>query len=314
MNDQTPQKLRIGTRGSPLALVQANMVKDALAAAHPELGVEIIPIKSAADWKKQDGETPLNEQEGGKGQFAKEIETAHLEGLIDCGVHSLKDMACSLPEGLEISHVLPRADAGDAFISEKYKSLDDLPSGANVGTCSPRRRALILNKRPDLNIVPFRGNVQTRLDKIKSGQVDATYLAMAGLTRLGIKDDAIKAVEIEDMLPACGQGVVCIETKKSDASVKELLNNVHCHETMLCAFAEREVLKVLDGSCHTPIAAYATLQGGQLYLRAQVASLDGQKIYKQEITKECRDAPTAISVGHDVGSQLKSELPKGFLE
>lgn len=314
MSDQKPQKLRLGTRSSPLALVQANMVKEALVAAHPDLEVEIIPIKSAADWKKQDGETPLSEQKGGKGQFAKEIEKAHMDGLIDCGVHSLKDMACFLPDGLEILHVLPRADARDAFISEKYNSLEDLPEKASVGTCSPRRRALILNKRPDVNVVPFRGNVKTRLDKVKNNQVDATYLAMAGITRLGIHDDAIKAIEIDSYLPACGQGVVCLETKKDDVAVQKLLDAIHCPETMLCASAEREVLKVLDGSCHTPIAAYAVFGDGNIYLRAQVLSLDGQEIYSEEMTKECADVQVAQFIGHELGMKLKEQLPEGFLE
>jgi len=285
MSDQTLKKLRIGTRGSPLAMVQANMVKDQLLKAYPDLEIEIIPIKSAADWKKQDGENPLSEQQGGKGQFAKEIEKAHLDGLIDCGVHSLKDMACFLPDELEISHVMTRADARDAFISAKYKTIDDLPAGGAVGTCSPRRRAFILSKRPDLNVVPFRGNVKTRLDKVKDNQVDATYLAMAGITRLGIEDDAIKPVDVNDMLPACGQGVVCIETKKDDPAVQSLMDTIHCHDTMLCASAEREILKELDGSCHT----------------------------HEEIKQECPDLGAAISIGHALAVTLKSKLPEGFL-
>lgn len=304
--------LRIGTRNSPLALKQVEIFRTMMAAVHPDLVMEAVPIKSAADWKMQDGEKSLSEQAGGKGQFAKEIEKMLLEDVIDCGVHSLKDMASFLPEGLVINHYLPRADARDAFVSEKYKSIDDLPDGAVVGTCSPRRLALCLARRPDVKIVPFRGNVQTRLDKVKAGQVDATFLAMAGLTRLGINNEMIHPLSVEEMLPACGQGIVCIETREGDEHVQAVLNKVHCHETGFCAAAEREVLKVLDGSCHTPIGAYATIKNGQLNLRVIVAALDGQELYQDIIDGVCPDVKTATQMGRDIGTKLKSILPKGF--
>ena len=274
---------RIGTRNSPLALCQADILKSALEAAHVGLIVEIVPIQSNADWKKGEGEKPLIEEAGGKGLFAKEIEQKILDGEIDCGVHSTKDMASFLPEGLEINHYLPRADVRDAFISLKYKSIEEMPAGAVVGTCSPRRQALALSKRPDIKIVPFRGNVGTRMEKIRNGQVDATFLAMAGLERLGVTDDMIHPLSADEFLPACGQGAVCMETRDDDDRAKQILDKVHCVDTGLCVAAEREVLKILDGSCHTPIGAYATLDNGLMTIRAQVLSLDGRKIYSDSM-------------------------------
>jgi hydroxymethylbilane synthase len=305
---------KIGTRGSPLALIQANMLCDALKASHPDHAFEIIPIKSAADWKKSDPEQALDTKNGGKGQFAKEIEALILDRTLDCGVHSLKDMASFLPEGLVIEHYMARADARDAFISTKYNDVMDLPEGAVVGTCSPRRQALALAKRPDLKIVPFRGNVKTRLDKVENGQVEATYLAMAGLTRLGVNDPMIHAVEVEGMLPACGQGTVCMEMREGDDATRKILETVHNKDAGLCAIAEREVLSILDGSCHTPLAAYAILQEGQLYLRAIVASPDGQVLYEEELRAPCSNIEQAKSIGVSVGHNLKTALPEGFLD
>ncbi len=304
---------RIGTRGSPLALKQANMLMAVLRSAHPALSIEIVVIKSAADWQKKDGEKPLSEQDGGKGQFAKEIEEAILAGAVDCGVHSLKDMAAFLPEGLEINHVLPRADLRDAFISQKYTSIDEMPKGAIVGTCSVRRQALLLSKRPDLKIVPFRGNVQTRLDKISAGQVDATFLAMAGLTRLGITNDMIHPLDVAVMLPACGQGIVCMESRADDARAQDILAAVHCVETGYRAAAERAVLQTLDGSCHTPIGAVATFEGGELSLRAILSSLDGQDVYEEENSVQCSSRHHAITLGQEVGAALKDKAPEGIL-
>lgn len=292
-----------------MALTQANMLKSAINTAYPDLIIEIVPIKSAADWKKQDGEQPLSEENGGKGQFAKEVEEAILSGAVDCGVHSLKDMAAFLPEGLEITHVLPRADVRDAFISAQYKSIEDLPKGAVVGTCSVRRQSLLLASRPDLKVVPFRGNVQTRLDKISAGQVDATFLAMAGLTRLKIESDMIHAIEVDDMLPACGQGVVCMETRIDDERAQKILASVHCDETGLCAAAERQILKVLDGSCHTPMGAFAVLEDGRMELHAVVASLDGKQIYEEELIGACASMEEAISIGQAVAHILKDKVP-----
>jgi hydroxymethylbilane synthase len=293
---------------------QAEMVADALRAHHAGVEIDIIGIKSAADWKKQDGEKSLSEQAGGKGQFAKEIEEAHLNGEIDFGVHSAKDMPSFLPEGLQIAHYLPRADARDAFIGRTYNSLSGLPEGAVLGTCSPRRQSLALSRRPDLQVVPFRGNVRTRLKKVEDGQVDATFLAMAGLQRLGIEDDMIHPLSIEEMLPACGQGAVCIETTVGDEEVHQLLRPVTCTLTQWCVSAEREVLKMLDGSCHTPIAAYARLEKGYLSLKAAVGSLDGRRVYREEMEGECLSLADAIALGQRVGKILKKTVPEDILD
>ena len=311
-----PQKeiLRIGTRGSPLALRQTQMVADALRLHHPQLEVEIVKIKSAADWKKKDGEKSLCEQAGGKGQFAKEIEQAHLDGQIQCGVHSAKDMPSFLPQELQITHFLPRYDARDAFISKKYKSLSDLPLNATVGTCSPRRQSMALSQRPDLNIVPFRGNIQTRLDKVANEQVDATFLAVAGMGRLGIEDDMIHPVETDNMLPAAGQGAVCIETKIDDVKTQKYFDAINCPQTTICVSAEREVLKVLDGSCHTPIAAYAVLEpDNTLTIKAYAGSLDGQKVFNETITGFCTSLHEAQELGQELGQILKESVPADII-
>lgn len=300
---------KLGTRNSPLALIQAEMVKAALEQAHEALEVEIVPIQSHADWKKGNGEAPLAEEEGGKGMFATEIEAMLLQGLVDAGVHSLKDMATDLPKGLAINHVLSRADVRDAFISAKATRIEDLPQGAVIGTCSPRRAAMALNKRPDLKIVPFRGNVETRLEKIRSGQVDATFLAMAGLKRLNIKDDMIHPMRVEDFLPACGQGVICIETRQEDGKAQEILDAIHCSPTYLCALAERAVLEVLDGSCQTPIAAYAMIRGNDLILKAQVLSLDGRHVYAEETNSTYQSFFDPIELGRQLGEILKEKVP-----
>lgn len=310
----TSKVFKIGTRRSPLALKQAEMLKSALQVVHADLNIEIIPIKSAADWKMQDPEKALDTKNGGKGQFAKEIEDQILDGRLDCGVHSLKDMASFLPNGLKVAHYLPRVDARDAFICDDHGSLIDLPQGAVVGTCSPRRRAFILGLRPDLKVIPFRGNVKTRLDKVKAGQVDATYLAMAGITRLGINDPIIHAVDIEEMLPACGQGIVCMEIRETDEWAHKILEAINDNTARLCAVAEREILRVLDGSCHTPIAAYATIEGDMMRLIGYVASLDGETTFKEEVVAACSTVQEARELGLKMGEGLKVQLPKGFLE
>ncbi|MCI5060312.1 MAG: hydroxymethylbilane synthase [Alphaproteobacteria bacterium] len=313
---------KIGTRGSPLAMVQANSLKQALGQTYPNLKIEIIPIRTSADWKKSDGEKSLNANAGGKGQFATEIEDALLKGDVDCGVHSLKDMASELPDGLVLSHVLPRADARDAFISAKYTSLSDLPQGATLGTCSVRRAAIALHHRPDLKIVPFRGNVGTRLEKIEQGQVEATFLAMAGLTRLGIDDEMIHPLSPQEMLPACGQGIVCMEIRDNDQNARELLQAVHCEKTGFEATAERAVLRTLDGSCHTPVAAYAQItslttapenQGQDIILEAMILSLDGQKTCSAKRHIRVQNESDADKIGQELGQELKDNAPEGSL-
>lgn len=304
---------KIGTRNSPLALRQTDILTAVLKEHHPELGIEIVPILSNADWNKSQGEKPLSEESGGKGLFAKEIEAMLLAGQIDCGAHSLKDMASFLPQGLVIHHVLPRVNPRDAFISAKYKSIHELPQGAKIGSCSARRSAIILSKRPDVEIVPLRGNVQTRLDKIKSGQVDASFLAMAGLERLGLHDNMIHPMMMEEMLPACGQGTICMETRADDDWAHEILRAVHCQVTGFSALAEREVLKALDGSCHTPIAAFSTHNDGHLQINAEVYALDGSQKFQQELKAPCLSDSQAIAIGQQVGAAMLKILPAGIL-
>jgi len=310
----TQHHLKIGTRGSPLALKQAHMVKEALEKAHAGINVEIVIVHSQADWKPEQGEKHLCEDNGGKGQFASEIEDQILSGAVDCGVHSLKDMASFLPEGLTINHYLPRADVRDVLISVKYKSMKDLPAGCVVGTCSLRRASLMLSHNENVTIVPLRGNVETRLEKVRSGQVDATFLAKAGLDRLGLQVPEAYIIEPEEMLPACGQGIVAIETRRDDEKTQSLLNAISCMQTGLCAVAEREVLKILDGSCRTPIGAYAVINGEDMHLRALVASQDGQTIYRDEYRARVVCAQDAFAVGQIVGERLKESVPKGFLD
>lgn len=305
--------LRLGTRGSKLALAQTALVRAALTAAHPGIEIETVVITTSGDWRPQDGEVRLSEQAGGKGLFAHEIEKSLMSGEIDFAVHSLKDMPSFLPEGLAIDHVLPRADARDAFISHIAKDIPSLPHKAVVGTSSLRRQAILMAARPDLMIVPLRGNVETRLQKLKDGQVDATFLAMAGLNRLSITGEMIHPLPVQDMLPACGQGIVSIETRVGDERVRSLIDAIHHAPTGLCAFAERAALQALDGSCHTPIGAHAVLSGDTLTLQVLVASPDGVTIYRDDIMTSVTTAAQAVAAGQVVGQRLKKILPPGFL-
>ncbi len=299
------QKLRIGTRGSQLALKQTKMVAECLGQAHPSLDIEIVEILTSGDWKPSQGETRLMESKGGKGQFAHEIEQRILSGEIDCGVHSLKDMPSFLPAGLVIKHFLKREDPRDAFLCNQYKSFAELPEGAVIGTSSLRRQAFILNKHPHLKVVPLRGNVATRIEKLHQGQVDATFLAMAGLVRLGLTAHVTKVLEADEFLPACGQGVIGIEIRSGDNATSALFDAISCPETAKISFAERAVLQVLDGSCHTPVGSYATLNNGRMILRCAVAQPDGS--YYLE---DSRDATT---MGQFLGHRMKPKLPEGIL-
>ncbi|MEM6780575.1 MAG: hydroxymethylbilane synthase [Pseudomonadota bacterium] len=308
------EKLKIGTRGSPLALKQTEMVIEALKVDHPDIEFETIVIKTSGDWKPEDGETPLPEDEGGKGQFAKEIEVALEAGVIDCGVHSAKDMPAFLPDGLQMEHYLPRSDPRDAVLCDACTSIADIHEGAIVGTCSPRRSAIILHRRPDLKIVPMRGNVHTRIMKLCSGKVDVTLLAMAGLERLGLDQGTehgnVNAIPPEVMLPACGQGAVGIEIKQSRNDLKALFDGINCADTSQCVSAERAVLKILNGSCHTPIAAHAIVEADEMYLRALVASLDGTQMYFEEGRANRNDG---LALGRQIGEKLKVDVPPELL-
>lgn len=289
------------------------MVVEALARSNPALDCEIVQIRTSGDWRPEQGENRLCEQQGGKGLFIKEIEAALLDGAIDGAVHSLKDVPSFLPEGMAVDHVLPRADARDALLSFKAQSIESLPEGAVIGTSSLRRQAFILHRRPDLKIVPLRGNVHTRLEKLKNGQVDAAFLAMAGLTRLDIEGDFIHPLSVDTILPACGQGIVGIETRLDDVRTRDCLAAIHDVGAGLCAAAERAALQALDGSCHTPIAAYATLKGPVLSLVVAVGTPDGAHVWEEGGTQPVASDEDARVMGEMLAEKLKRVLPAGAL-
>ncbi|MBI4030390.1 MAG: hydroxymethylbilane synthase [Proteobacteria bacterium] len=305
--------LRIGTRGSKLAIIQTGMVRDLLRRHHPALETEVVEILTSGDWQPAHGETRLSEAEGGKGLFAKEIEAALIDCRVDCGVHSMKDMPSFLPEGLVLEHVLPREDARDAFLSNKYRTLADLPEGAMVGTSSTRRAAALLAIRPDLKIVPMRGNVPTRIEKLRAGKADAIILALAGLNRLGLEHEIASVIEIEDMLPAACQGIVGIELRGNDTGNRRVFDALHCRETGFRAAAERAALQVLNGSCKTPIGAYGTIEDGLMTLRVSVLSLDGREKYEETKTAVVATDAQAAALGAEVGNILKERAPPALL-
>jgi hydroxymethylbilane synthase len=299
--------LRIGTRGSPLALAQARQVRERLAAAHglPIDRIELAVIRTTGDMVR---DRPLAEL-GGKGLFTKEIEEALLARTIDLAVHSAKDMPTVLPPGLAITAVLPREDARDVFISRKAKTLPDLPQGAVVGTASLRRQALVKRLRPDLVVVSFRGNVETRLRKIDAGEVDATLLALAGLKRLGLAEAATAVLSLDEFLPAVGQGIIAIEARADDSSTRGLLDAINHADTATVLAAERAFLAVLDGSCRTPIGGHAKIEGGTLRFRGIIVKPDGSEAF--EVLREgCRE--DAAALGADAGRELRERASAGF--
>jgi hydroxymethylbilane synthase len=299
--------LRLGTRGSPLALAQARMVRAALAKAHdldPErIAVEV--IRTSGD-RIQD--RPLAEV-GGKGLFTKEIEEALAAGAIDLAVHSSKDMPTVLPAGLVLSAFMEREDPRDVFISRKAKSIAELPRGATVGTASLRRQAMVKRRRPDLTIVPLRGNVETRLRKLDEGVADATLLALAGLKRLGLADAATAILDAEEFLPAVGQGAIGIETRAEDARTREMLGCLNHADTFSALAAERAFLAVLDGSCRTPIGGHATVSGGRIRFRGMIVKPDGSEAFEATREGDVRDAE---KLGADAGGELKGRAGPGF--
>jgi hydroxymethylbilane synthase len=295
--------LRIGTRGSAMALFQANLVRDRLAAAHPELAapgmIELDVIRTTGDRVQN----RLLAEIGGKGLFTKEIEEALLERRIDLAVHSLKDMETALPPGLTIACVPPRDDPRDALVSRDGVGLDALPHGATIGTASLRRTAQLLRHRGDLAIVPIRGNVDTRLNKLAAGEVDALLVALSGLQRLGKEAAISEIIPVDVMLPAVGQGALAIEARADDAEVRHWLTPLHDSASAVCVTAERAMLAALDGSCRTPIAGFAELTGGRLRLRAMLLSPDGSAERRAEGSGEASD-PEAL--GRDIGAQLRA--------
>jgi hydroxymethylbilane synthase len=295
--------LRIGTRGSPLALAQAVETRRRLMAAFDlaEDAFTIVVIKTTGDDAGLIAkDRPLKEL-GGKGLFTKEIEEELLSGAIDIAVHSMKDMPVDQPAGLLLDTYLPREDTRDAFVSPNVKSLADLPQGAVVGTSSLRRRAQLLNYRPDLKVVEFRGNVQTRLKKLGDGVADCTFLAMAGLNRLDMAHVAASAIDSTEMLPAVAQGAIGIERRADDGATAALLEAIHDTPTGQRLAAERAFLAALDGSCETPIAGLCELEGTTLHLRGEVLRPDGS-----ERLTDARSAP--IEDGAEMGRAMAAHL------
>jgi hydroxymethylbilane synthase len=301
-------RIRIGTRGSPLALAQAHEVRDRLVKAHDftEDAVAITIIKTTGDRVL---DRPLSEI-GGKGLFTKEIEEALFANEIDVAVHSMKDMQTALPDGLAIGAVLPREDPRDAFISLKYATLGELPSGAVVGTSSLRRKSQLLNARPDLRVIDFRGNVETRLRKLRDGTADATFLAVAGLKRLGLEDRITAVIPIKDMLPAVAQGAIGLEIRANDEATAALVAPLNDADTALAVTAERTFLERLEGSCRTPIAGYATLEGDCLSFLGQVLSPDGNKKYDVIRTGQ---SDVASKIGLEAADEILSKADPNIL-
>ena len=302
--------LRIGTRGSPMALRQTTLVRDRLAAAHPDLAapgvVEIVTIRTTGD-RVQDR---VLAEIGGKGLFAKEIEEALLAGRIDLAVHSLKDLETWLPEGLAIACVLPRDDPRDVFVSASGASLAALPRGARVGTASLRRQAQLLRYRPDLAVVPIRGNVGTRLRKLEAGELDAIVLALSGLARLDLIAHATEILAHEVMLPAVGQGALAIECRADDEMVRRLVEPLHDPVSAACVGAERAMLVALDGSCRTPIAGLAEAENGRLRLEGRLLKQDGSDEVRGTRQGAIADAE---AIGLELGRELRRRAGFGFV-
>jgi hydroxymethylbilane synthase len=301
--------IRIGTRGSPLALAQAAEVRKRLEAAHGSgrHAFEVRVIKTTGD-RIQD--RPLAEA-GGKGLFTKELEEALLAGEIDLAVHSMKDMPTLPPAGLTIDCLLPREDVRDALISRKWTSLMDLPTGAVMATSSLRRQAQVLHVRPDLKVVPMRGNVETRLRKLEEGIADATLLACAGLRRLGLADRITSAIPTDQMLPAVAQGAIGVEIRSGDVAMAELLSPVNDEPTALAVTAERGFLAKLEGSCRTPIAGLAELSGDRLVFRGMILTPDGREAHA---TRRDGRPEEALRMAEDAAAELLAKAGPHFFD
>ncbi|MGF1563221.1 MAG: hydroxymethylbilane synthase [Geminicoccaceae bacterium] len=305
----TAPKLRIGTRGSPLALAQTHMVRDLLAKAHDDLAepgaIDVVVISTKGDRILDRALAEI----GGKGLFTEEIEDGLRDGTLDLAVHSMKDMPTELPDGLIIDAMLPREDVRDAFICQRAGSLDDLPHGAVIGSASLRRKAQLLAMRPDLQIITFRGNVQTRLRKLAAGEVDATLLALAGLRRLNMADVATAIFDEQSLLPAVAQGAIGIECRADATRTRGWLATIDDKPTRTCVDMERAMLAALDGSCRTPIAGLARLSGDTIHLDGLVARTDGS-----EVLRTARDGASvdAVRLGRDAGEELKRRAGPGF--
>ncbi len=289
--------IKIGSRGSPLALWQANWIKNQLESLHSEVAVEIVIIKTSGD-KIQD--VPLAKI-GGKGLFVKELEESMLRNEVDFAVHSMKDMPIKFPFTLCIAAVTKRENPFDALISKNDIKLDALPKGAKVGTGSLRRMSQLRHYRPDLKLVPLRGNLDTRIKKLKTEGLDAIILAAAGLIRMGWDDKISEIISHEILLPAMGQGAVGIEARKHDVDNQILLADIDDEDTHLALEAERAVVTQLEGGCNVPIGAFATIDGENILLKGLVASIDGKTVYK---TESRGNKLNAKSIGKDLGNTL----------
>ena len=298
--DMAARTLRIATRKSPLALWQANFVKDRLEALYPDLRVELVPMSTQGD-KILD--TPLAKV-GGKGLFVKELETAMLEGRADIAVHSMKDVPVEFPEGLGLHTICEREDPRDAFVSNRFKQIDELPQGAVVGTSSLRRQCQLRAARPDLVIRDLRGNVNTRLAKLDAGEYDAIILAAAGLKRLEMAHRITAFIEPEQSLPANGQGAVGIECRLDDVELHALLAPLEPAETRIRVLTERAMNRALQGGCQVPIGAYALVQGDEIWLRGLVGSPDGTQVIRDEIRGPLTDGE---ALGHTLAQRLLAD-------
>jgi hydroxymethylbilane synthase len=306
---QSTALFRIGTRGSPLALVQARTVRARLARAlgAKDEEIELAIIRTSGDAIQ---DRPLAE-EGGKGLFTKEIEEALLDGRVDLAVHSAKDMPTFSQTGLMMAACLEREDARDVFISRKAISLAALPQGASLGTASLRRQAIAKRARPDLQVTPLRGNVETRLRKLDEGQVDATILALAGMKRLALTKHATRIMSADEFLPAVGQGAIGIEARADDARVRDMLARIDHADTSTAIACERAFLAALDGSCKTPIAGHATVSGDAVAFRGLIARPDGGAAHDIAGHGYAKDA---VTIGTEAGRELKHRAGPGFFD
>jgi hydroxymethylbilane synthase len=305
------QLLRIATRKSPLAMWQAEHVASLLRKAHPDLEIELVGMSTQGD-KILD--TPLAKI-GGKGLFVKELEQGMLEGQADIAVHSMKDVPVELPEGLHLAIIMEREDPRDAFVSNTYDSLDQLPEGAVVGTSSLRRQCQLADVRPDLKIAPLRGNVNTRLRKLDEGEFDAIILAAAGLKRLGFQHRITSFLETEQSLPAIGQGAIGIECRTDDERVNALIQTLHDEETACCVTAERAMNNRLMGGCQVPIAGFAILNHDKLFMRGLVGEPDGSRVMRAEISGPASEAESlGIALAEDLLGQGADQVLKHLYE
>jgi hydroxymethylbilane synthase len=281
--------IKIGTRGSKLAFAQSSMIGETIKEEYPEADIELVIIKTKGD---KIIDSPLSKI-GGKGLFVKELEEALLENRVDIAVHSIKDVPAELPDGLCIPFFPEREDSSDAFLSVKHEKLEDLPEGSKVGTGSLRRSSQLLNKRPGIEIIPIRGNVDTRINKVESGELDAILLAASGLNRLGLSSKIKQLLPPLDFIPAVGQGSLGLEVRTDDAEIRKILEFLNHSETALAVRAERAFLNRLEGGCQVPIGAYAFIEGNRITIHGMVSELDGSRIIRDSLTGSCEEPEKA---------------------